>query len=63
MLLLSFLVIVVSITFAVSVLLRCGLDESNIKGNHVKVTSKIKSQFLKEQRRSKENGDKNNEQH
>jgi hypothetical protein len=34
MLLLSFLVIVVSITFAVSVLFRCGLDESKIKGNH-----------------------------
>ena len=34
MLLLSFLVIVVSITFAVSVLFRCGLGESKIKGNH-----------------------------
>ena len=33
-LLLSFLVIVVSITFAVSVLFRCGLGESKIKGNN-----------------------------
>jgi hypothetical protein len=35
-LLLSFLVIVVSITFAVSVLFRCGLGESKIKGNNGK---------------------------
>ena len=61
MLLLSFLVIVVSITFAYLFFFVVVWMKVKSRVTTVKVTSKIKSQFLKEQRRSKKNGDKNNQ--